>query len=109
VEPITIALIVAGVLAVIAIIVVATGLTSKCPKCSKWWSIKEAERREVGREPGMKWVTRSETQKDAKGNTSQIQRQVQVQVLRIRYDGLFRCNKCGHELRREIVEEKETW
>lgn len=108
-EPLTIVLIVAGVLALIAVIVVATGLSSKCPSCNKWWSMGEAGRREVGREPGMKWVTRSEPQKDAQGNISQVQRQVQVQVMRIRYDGLFRCGKCGHELRREFVEEKETW
>jgi hypothetical protein len=97
------------IVAVIVAAVLASGLSSKCPACGRWWGLKESARREIGREPGMKWVTRTETQRDAQGQTSQIQRQVQVKVLRIRYDGSFRCNACGHSLNKEVVEEKETW
>lgn len=98
-----------AIAAVIALVVIASGLSSKCPACGKWWGLKELERRENSREPGMKWVTRTETQRDAQGHTNQVQRQVQVQVMRIKYDGSFRCNACGHSLNKEIVEEKESW
>ncbi len=97
------------IVGIILIVVVASGLAGKCPACGKWWGLKELERREIGREPGMKWVTRTETQHDAHGNTTQVQRQVQVRVMRIRYDGWFRCKACRHELRKEFVEEKESW
>lgn len=109
----TMALIVVGVVLLvvvgITIVIVATGMSSKCPTCNKWWSMKEVERKELSREPGVKTVTRTETQKDLKGNASQVQRQVQVQVMRIRYDGLFRCSKCAFEQRKEFTEEKENW
>lgn len=101
--------IVAVVVIGVTIAVIATGLSAKCPSCKKWWSMGEVERKELSREPGMKWVTRTETQKDAQGNTSQVQRQVQVHVMRIKYDGLFRCKKCAFEHRKEFVEEKENW
>jgi hypothetical protein len=97
------------VVAFIVLVVVLTGLASKCPACGKWWGLKELARKEIGREPGMKWVTRTETRHDSQGNMSQVQRQVQVRVMRIRYDGSFRCNACGHELNKEFVEEKESW
>jgi hypothetical protein len=34
---------------------------------------------------------------------------VQIKVMRIKYDGSFRCNACGHSLHKEFVEEKESW
>jgi hypothetical protein len=97
------------VVAVIAFAVIASGLSSKCPACGKWWGLKELDRREISREPGMKLVTRTETQRDSKGQTSQVQRQVQVKVMRIKYDGSFRCKACGHALNKELMEEKESW
>jgi ribosomal protein L44E len=89
--------------------VIASGLSGKCPSCGKWWGLKEVERREVGREPGMKTVTRTETQRDTHGNMTQVQRQVQVHVMRIKYDGSFRCSSCGHTLNKIMVREKEEW
>jgi hypothetical protein len=97
------------IVAIIVFAVIATGLSSKCPACGKWWGLKELARREIGREPGMKWVTRTETQHDSQGHTSQVQRQVQVKVMRIKYDGSFQCKACGHSLNKEFVEEKQSW
>ena len=97
------------IVAIIVIVVVASGVSSKCPACGKWWGLKELARRELSREPGMKWVTRTETQRDSQGRMNQVQRQIQVNVMRIRYDGSFRCSACGHSLCKEFVEEKESW
>jgi hypothetical protein len=57
----------------------------------------------------MKWVTRTETEPDAQGQVRQVQRQVQVRVMPIRYDGSFACKACGHSLSKQFVEEKESW
>ena len=62
------------IIAFIALAVIATGLSSKCPSCGKWLGLKLLERKEISLEPGMKWATRTETQHDAKGQTSQVQR-----------------------------------
>ena len=97
------------IVAFIVIAVVASGLSSKCPACGKWWGMKEQERREISRQSGMKYVTKTETQHDAQGHVSHVQRQVQVRVMRITYDGSFRCAGCGHSLNKEFVEEKESW
>jgi hypothetical protein len=98
-----------AIVAFIAFAVIASGLSSKCPGCGKLWGLKELERREISRESGMKWVTRTETHHDSQGHSSQVQRQVQVSVMRIKYDGSFRCIACGHSVRKEFVEEKESW
>jgi hypothetical protein len=98
------------VLLIIVLVVVFTGLASKCPACKKWWSMKELERRELGRQPGVKTVTRKEVRKDAQGNVvGQVERQEQVRVMRITFEGSFRCKGCGHENRRTWEEERENW
>jgi transcription elongation factor Elf1 len=97
------------IVAAIVISVIASGLSSKCPACGKWWGLKELQRREISREPGMKWVTCTDTQRDSQGHTSEIHRKVQVKVMRIMYEGSFRCTTCGHSLNKEIVEEKDSW
>lgn len=50
------------IVAIIVVKVIASGQSSKCPACGIMWGLKELQRKEIGREPGMKWVTRTETQ-----------------------------------------------
>jgi len=97
------------IVGIIVLAVIVSGLSSKCPACGKWWGLKVLAKKEISREPGMKWVTRTETQHNSQGQMSRVQRQVQVRVMRIKYDGSFRCNVCGHSVNKEFVEEKESW
>lgn len=102
-------LVVVVVLLIIASIVRYSGISTKCPACDKWWAIQEVNRTELRREPGMKWVQRTETQIDSTGKTSQIQRQVHIHVMRVTYDGLFRCKECGYSQQKVFVEDLEDW
>ena len=93
----------------IVLVVVLSGLSAKCTACKKWWDIKEFERHETHREPGVKTVKRTEVRKDADGKVlDQIERDEQVPVARITYQVLRRCKHCGHEDRQILVEERES-
>ena len=89
--------------------VIASGLNAKCPACGKWWAMVQTEKKEIGREPGVKTVKRKEEYKDSKGNVTQVERDVQVRTMRFTYDGAFRCKHCSHELSKIYEEVKETW
>ncbi len=96
--------------AIVALIIVGTGRASSCPKCGKWWGMKEVDRKETGRQPGMKVVTRASVRKDAQGKEiERRERQEQVQVLRVTYDVLVRCQRCQHEERRTQEAELQEW
>ena len=91
----------------IAITVVLLGLASKFPKCGAWFAMKVASRQEVGQERDTKWTTTTTTATDGSGETCQTQTSEMVNIVRHRYDGIFRCQKCGFEQRKEFTEEQE--
>lgn len=91
-------------LAVVAI--VGSGLSSKCPSCTKWWSLVEKERVEVGRSAGSKTITLQDVQKDASGKTvGRVDRQQVVPTERIAYDSKQQCKHCGHETHKQVIVE----
>lgn len=94
---------------VIALVVTATGLSAKCSSCQRWWAMKETDRREIGREPGIKKVKRKEVRKDASGIIlEEIEREEAVATERISYDTMVQCRHCGHEASKMVVQEKEV-
>lgn len=104
-----ITLFVVFVVAMVVVAVFATGLSSKCSACGKWWATREIERRETGRENGLKTVKRTDVRKDATGKVVEsVERDETIGVLRITFDTLVRCKHCGHEAHKTVVEEKEV-
>lgn len=96
------------ILGIIALGVTADGMSSKCSACSRWWAMKETDRRELGREPGVKKVRRKETRKDAAGKVlEEIEREESVAIERVTYDTMVKCKYCGKEASKMVVQEKE--
>ncbi|MFM8324648.1 MAG: hypothetical protein ACKN9U_07300 [Pirellulaceae bacterium] len=98
-----------AILAVIALIFTATGMSSKCTACNRWWAMKETQRKEIGREPGIKKVKRKEVKKDAAGKVlEEVEREETVAVERVSYDTRVECKYCGHEASKMVVQEREV-
>lgn len=97
-----------AIVGVIALIVTATGMSSKCTACNRWWAMKETDRKEIGREPGIKKVKRKEVKKDAAGKVlEEVEREETVAVERVSYDTRVECKFCRHEASKMVVQERE--
>jgi DnaJ-class molecular chaperone len=97
-----------AIVGVIAWIVTATGISSKCTACNRWWAMKETDRREIGREPGIKKVKRKEVKKDAAGKVlEEVEREETVAVERVSYDTCVECKYCGDKASKMVVQERE--
>jgi hypothetical protein len=97
-----------AIVGVIALIVTATGISSKCTACNRWWAMKETDRREIGREPGIKKVKRKEVKKDAAGNVlEEVEREETVAVERVSYDTCVECKYCGDKASKMVVQERD--
>ena len=98
-------------LCIIAIVftVLACGEQSKCSKCGKWWALNLVEKTPVNCQPGIKLVSRVDVVRDQMGNiVGQVWRQFPVPVVKVTYDALFRCQYCGENERKALLEESEV-
>ncbi|MFA6202754.1 MAG: lysozyme inhibitor LprI family protein [Gallionella sp.] len=83
------------------------GLSSKCPKCKKWFSEKEIGKNLISSEQGRKTVTREDKHRNSKGEvTNTVHRKEQIDVLTKTYEIFHECKNCQHKW--ETLESKET-
>jgi hypothetical protein len=83
---------------IISILIIVHGLSTKCPKCKKWWAGKSIDSYEMGREDDYKTVTKYDIARDADGKeATRTERKEQIHVTKVKYKNHYLCKYCKHE------------
>lgn len=87
--------------------VIYFGITSKCPKCGKWFSADEVGRDLISEDHGRKTVNREDKHKNSRGDVIKtVTRQEQIDIAIKKYNVFHKCSKCNHTW--ETVDRQEV-
>lgn len=78
----------------------------RCPKCKKWWVMREECRTQVN--TSLETTTREEEIKDNAGNVLRVER-VEIPVVVREYEILQKCKHCGHHVTQSKAEREEKY
>lgn len=93
---------------IVVLIIVGIGFSLRCPKCKKWWSLRNDDRKITNENTKYESVKRVDIQKDRNGRkVGSTTRREQIRVNYTHYLNYHSCKKCGHKWTSTSIDRKE--
>jgi len=82
----------------VGLVAIGIGFSLRCPKCKKWWCLKNDGSKVTSENTKYETVTRNDIHKDRKGKEiGRTTRKEQIRVTYTHFLNFHFCKKCGHK------------